>query len=185
LIRTYDVLACAYKRDVKVENGAVSSADGTSIGYVKMGAGPPVVIVHGSLCTHEDWMAVARELCDQLTGYVMDRRGRGLSGDSTVWSGMIGLMPVTRREMLAVDRTGPSLERFAALEMPTRLLLGSQSHQPRLRDTTPVLAKLVPNARLCKLTGHGHGANVGAKTGRGEDSRVSDARAMNKGRSTG
>ena len=66
----------------KVENGIARSADGTRIGYVKLGSGPSVVIAHGALCTHEDWMPVATELSGRFTCYVMDRRGRGLSGDS-------------------------------------------------------------------------------------------------------
>src|SRR5262245_57075147 len=31
------------------------SADGTSIGFVQLGAGPAVVFVHGSLSTGDDW----------------------------------------------------------------------------------------------------------------------------------
>jgi hypothetical protein len=34
------------------------------------------------------------------------------------WPKMVGLMPVTTREMVTVDSMGPSLARFAALRMP-------------------------------------------------------------------
>jgi len=260
----------------KAENGVVRSADGTAIGYVKLGVGLPLVIAHGALCTHEDWMAVARELARGFTCYVMDRRGRGASGDNTraayavdreiediqavlaaagpgaclighsygafcslltalrtpvprlvlyeppwpikgaiharataegpsliaqgrsedafwVFMGdsmqisrppllflfralpaslqarlmpsyvrMIGLMPITIREMVAVDRAGPGLERFADLKMPVLLLLGSQSHQPHIRDVTLALAKIVPNAKLVELKGQGHVAQAQA-----------------------
>ena len=70
----------------KAEAGSVRSADGTKIGYVKLGVGAPVVITHGALLTHESWMAVAQELSARFTCYVMDRRGRGLSGDASGYS---------------------------------------------------------------------------------------------------
>lgn len=256
----------------KIENGIARSADGTLIGYVKLGLGPSVVIAHGTLCTHDDWMAVARELSGRFTCYVMDRRGRGLSGDSAnyavereiediyavlaaagaaaflighsygafcslltalrtpvprlviyeppwpihgpahgessvlcppliaqgrsedamviflreigmiprgfmmnvflalpmwmkaklmpTWPRMVDLMPVTAREMVAVDRIGPSLRRFAALRMPTLFLLGSRSDQAHIRDATLALVDLVPNARLCELPGQSHMAQM-------------------------
>lgn len=62
--------------------GAVRSADGTSIGYVRIGSGPAVVIVHGSLATGEQWLPAARALAERFTCFVMDRRGRGRSADS-------------------------------------------------------------------------------------------------------
>ena len=259
-------------RPAKPESGAVRSVDGTTIGYVKIGAGPAVVIVHGALCSHEDWMDVAQELSSHFTCYVVDRRGRGVSGDSESyavdreiedieavlaaagpgaflvghsygallslltalrtpvarvvvyeppwpvhgaahgqsvvlcpplikrgrcedalviffreiglfprgllgslfralpmrlkakvipgWPKMINLMPVTVREMAAVDGMSPSLVRFAALSMPTLFLLGSQSSQHHIRDTTLELTQLVPNARLCELAGQGHMAQA-------------------------
>jgi pimeloyl-ACP methyl ester carboxylesterase len=255
-----------------VETGVTRSADGTPIGYFKLGSGPPVVIVHGALCTHEDWMAVARELSTRFTCYVMDRRGRGMSGDASgytvereladigamlnaagqgaslvghsfgafcallaalqapvsrlvvyeppwpihgpahgrsavlcpalieqgrsedalvlflreigmippglmgrlftalpawirvklmpSWTSMVALMPVTTREIVAVDGIGKSLERFTALKMPTLFLLGAQSQQPHIRDTTLALVKLVPNATLCELPKQGHMAQL-------------------------
>lgn len=76
------------------------------------------------------------------------------------WPKMVGLMPVTVREMAAVDGMGPSLARFAALKMPTLLLLGSRSNQPHIRDTTLELTRLVPNAKLRELAGQGHMAQT-------------------------
>jgi len=60
----------------------VRSADGTSIGYVTLGSGPAVVMVHGTLGTHQSLLLVAQELSRQFTCHVMDRRGRGMSGDA-------------------------------------------------------------------------------------------------------
>ncbi len=63
------------------EPGSVRSKDGTTIGYLRLGAGPPLVMVHGSLAVAEAWLAVANLLADRFTCYLMDRRGRARSGD--------------------------------------------------------------------------------------------------------
>jgi pimeloyl-ACP methyl ester carboxylesterase len=60
--------------------------DGVPVGYRKIGAGKPLVIVHGSIATGEQWMSVAERLAADHTVYVLDRRGRGLSGDSVDYS---------------------------------------------------------------------------------------------------
>ena len=76
------------------------------------------------------------------------------------WPQNIALMPVTVREMAAVDGMGPSLERFAGLKTPTLFLLGSQSKQPHILETTLELTKLVPKAKLCELARQGHMAQA-------------------------
>ncbi len=63
-----------------VTEGSVRSADGTRIAFRRMGTGPAIVFVHGSLSTHTDWMRVARLLADSFTCILMDRRGRAKSG---------------------------------------------------------------------------------------------------------
>ena len=63
-----------------IAEGAVCSADGTRIGFRRLGLGPAIVMVHGSVSTHTDWMAAARLLSSRHTCYVMDRRGRRSSG---------------------------------------------------------------------------------------------------------
>jgi pimeloyl-ACP methyl ester carboxylesterase len=55
----------------------VESADGTVIGYRKLGSGSPIVLVHGSISTGEQWLAVAEQLADANTVYIMDRRAAG------------------------------------------------------------------------------------------------------------
>lgn len=61
--------------------GAVHSLDGTRIGYRRLGHGPAIVFVHGSVSTHTDWMPAAKLLAPHFTCYVMDRRGRRGSGN--------------------------------------------------------------------------------------------------------
>jgi len=63
-----------------IAEGAVRSADGTRIGYRRLGSGPAIVMVHGSVSTHTDWMPAARLLSNRFTCYAMDRRGRRGSG---------------------------------------------------------------------------------------------------------
>jgi len=58
---------------------SVRSADGTRIGFSRLGEGPAIVFVHGSVSTHTDWMPVARILSRSHTCIVMDRRGRNKS----------------------------------------------------------------------------------------------------------
>ena len=65
----------------EVAEGSVRSADGTHICFRRMGSGPAVVFVHGSLSTHTDWMRVARLLAGRFTCFLMDRRGRAKSGE--------------------------------------------------------------------------------------------------------
>lgn len=69
-----------------ISSHTVESADGTSIGYRKLGSGSPIVLVHGSISTGEQWLAVAELLARENTVYVMDRRGRGLSADAGDYS---------------------------------------------------------------------------------------------------
>jgi len=66
---------------VEVAEGSTHSADGTRIGFRRLGHGPAVVFVHGSVSTHTDWMPVARLLADRFTCFAMDRRGRARSGE--------------------------------------------------------------------------------------------------------
>ena len=65
---------------------SVRSEDGTAIGYLRAGNGPPLVMVHGSLAVAEAWSAVANLLADSFTCYLMDRRARGRSGDGLDYS---------------------------------------------------------------------------------------------------
>lgn len=62
--------------------GHVRSADGTRIGFLKLGSGPGLVFCHGSLSTGHDWLPVATRLADRFTCYVMSRRGRGRSDEA-------------------------------------------------------------------------------------------------------
>jgi pimeloyl-ACP methyl ester carboxylesterase len=68
---------------IPVVEASVHSADGTRIGYRRLGSGPAVVFVHGSVSTHTDWMPAAKLLASRFTCYVLDRRGRRGSSAGT------------------------------------------------------------------------------------------------------
>ena len=60
--------------------GAVTSRDGTTIGYRQFGHGPGIILVHGSMQAALNFGRLAAALADAFTVYVPDRRGRGRSG---------------------------------------------------------------------------------------------------------
>jgi pimeloyl-ACP methyl ester carboxylesterase len=60
--------------------GEVRSADGTTIGYRRIGTGPAVVLLHGAGQSSANLMRLAGALAGAFTVYVPDRRGRGRSG---------------------------------------------------------------------------------------------------------
>ncbi|HSH44958.1 MAG TPA: alpha/beta hydrolase [Longimicrobiales bacterium] len=68
--------------DAGAPYATVESADGTAIGYARIGHGPvPLVVVHGALSAGSQWVPVAEALGDACTCHVVDRWGRGGSGE--------------------------------------------------------------------------------------------------------
>ncbi len=61
-------------------SAAVTSADGTTIGYHTLGAGQGVIVVGGALSTGQDYLALGRALAPSFEVHLMDRRGRGTTG---------------------------------------------------------------------------------------------------------
>ena len=64
----------------------VTSADGTAIAFDRLGAGMPVVIAGGALCTRAATRPLAEHLAQQFTVFNYDRRGRGDSGDDAPYA---------------------------------------------------------------------------------------------------
>lgn len=64
----------------------VASADGTHIAYRVSGSGEPILFVHGASTSGADWVFVHRLLRDRFTVAMMDRRGRGDSGDGSEYA---------------------------------------------------------------------------------------------------
>jgi pimeloyl-ACP methyl ester carboxylesterase len=64
----------------------VRSKDGTSIAYERRGHGPPLVMVHGATVDRLRWGSIVSTLAKHFCLYLVDRRGRGDSGDGPVYS---------------------------------------------------------------------------------------------------
>jgi alpha-beta hydrolase superfamily lysophospholipase len=64
----------------------VTSSDGTSITFDRLGDGPPVVVVGGQLCDRALTRPTAEELAKHFTMFNHDRRGRGDSGDTAPYA---------------------------------------------------------------------------------------------------
>jgi pimeloyl-ACP methyl ester carboxylesterase len=62
------------------------SPDGTTIGFSKRGLGPPLVLLHGTGADGTRWARVLPALEEQFTVFVVDRRGRGASGDASAYA---------------------------------------------------------------------------------------------------
>ena len=60
----------------------VTSKDGTTIAFERLGSGPPVVLVCGGSVDRTADAAIAQELASHFTVFNYDRRGRGDSGDT-------------------------------------------------------------------------------------------------------
>ena len=59
---------------------SVTSLDGTRIGYRRLGAGPGLIVLHGSMCSGASHRELARSLAERFTVWLPDRRGHGLGG---------------------------------------------------------------------------------------------------------
>lgn len=60
----------------------VNSADGTPIACWWSGEGPPIVLVHGTTGDHNSFALAAPLLAERFSVCLVDRRGRGASGDT-------------------------------------------------------------------------------------------------------
>jgi pimeloyl-ACP methyl ester carboxylesterase len=60
----------------------VTSKDGTSIAYERIGSGPAVILVGGAAVDRSENAPLATELAEHFTAYNYDRRGRGDSRDT-------------------------------------------------------------------------------------------------------
>ena len=60
----------------------VTSNDGTTIGFDRLGQGPAVILVSGGSVDRQSNAGVAALLASDFTVFNYDRRGRGPSGDT-------------------------------------------------------------------------------------------------------
>ncbi len=64
----------------------VTSSDGTTIAFDRLGDGPPVIVVCGAMCDRALMRPTAEELAKHFTVFNYDRRGRGDSGDTVPYA---------------------------------------------------------------------------------------------------
>ena len=65
---------------------SITSPDGTTIGYRRLGTGPGLVILHGAMESSQSHLQLAEALAGDLTVYLPDRRGRGRpAAGPTTW----------------------------------------------------------------------------------------------------
>jgi pimeloyl-ACP methyl ester carboxylesterase len=73
-------------RDAAGESGTITSADGTTIAFRRLGDGAPLVIVGGAFNDGATAAPLAELLAGSFAVYTYDRRGRGSSGDTAPYA---------------------------------------------------------------------------------------------------
>jgi pimeloyl-ACP methyl ester carboxylesterase len=84
----------------------VRSLDGTPLAVWADGAGPGLVLVHGSPSDHRTFDPLVAELRDDFTTFAMDRRGSGASGDTAPYAVEREFEDVAAVAGVAAARTG-------------------------------------------------------------------------------
>jgi pimeloyl-ACP methyl ester carboxylesterase len=83
--------------------GFATSKDGTTIGYRQLGHGPGLLLVPGGMMAAQNFMKLATALASDYTVYVLDRRGRGLSGPC---SDGFGIQQAVEDTQTVIAKTG-------------------------------------------------------------------------------
>jgi pimeloyl-ACP methyl ester carboxylesterase len=109
--------------------GSVLSKDGTRIGYLRVGRGPGVVLLHGSNESARSHTQLALALADAFTVDLPDRRGRGLSGPHRPDHGMR-----TEVEDLQAVLTGSGAQRVFGVSAGALIALEAARIQPAIRQ---------------------------------------------------
>jgi pimeloyl-ACP methyl ester carboxylesterase len=109
--------------------GSVVSRDGTRIGYLRVGRGPAVVLLHGSSESARSHTQLALALADAFTVYLPDRRGRGLSGPHRPDHGIR-----TEVEDLQAVLTGSGAQKVFGVSVSALIALEAARTQPAIRQ---------------------------------------------------
>jgi pimeloyl-ACP methyl ester carboxylesterase len=64
----------------------VTSKDGTRIAFEQVGSGPPLIVVVGAFNTRSTGAPLAASMASSFSVFTYDRRGRGDSGDTSLYS---------------------------------------------------------------------------------------------------
>jgi pimeloyl-ACP methyl ester carboxylesterase len=113
----------------EMTTGSVTSKDGTRIGFLRVGQGPAVVLLHGSNESARSHIHLALALADAFTLYLPDRRGRGLSGPHRPDYGIR-----TEVEDLQAVLTGSGAEKVFGVSIGALIALEAARTQPAIRQ---------------------------------------------------
>jgi pimeloyl-ACP methyl ester carboxylesterase len=113
----------------EMTTGSVVSKDGTRIGYLRVGRGPAVVLLHGSNESARSHTQLALALADAFTVYLPDRRGRGLSGPHRPDHGIR-----TEVEDLQAVLTGSGAQKVFGVSVSALIALEAARTQPAIRQ---------------------------------------------------
>jgi pimeloyl-ACP methyl ester carboxylesterase len=113
----------------EMTTGSVLSKDGTRIGYLRVGQGPAVVLLHGSNESARSHTQLALALADAFTIYLPDRRGRGLSGPHRPDHGIR-----TEVEDLQAVLTGSGAQKVFGASVSGLIALEAARTQPAIRQ---------------------------------------------------
>jgi pimeloyl-ACP methyl ester carboxylesterase len=113
----------------EMTTGSVVSKDGTRIGYLRVGRGPAVVLLHGSNESARSHTQLALALADTVTVYLPDRRGRGLSGPHRPDHGIR-----TEAEDLQAVLTGSGAQNVFGVSVSALIALEAARTQPAIRQ---------------------------------------------------
>jgi pimeloyl-ACP methyl ester carboxylesterase len=116
-------------KTAKMTTGAVVSKDGTRIGYLRVGRGPAVVLLHGSNESARSHTQLALALADAFTVYLPDRRGRGLSGPHRPDHGIR-----TEVEDLQAVLTASGAQKVFGVSVSALIALEAARTQPAIRQ---------------------------------------------------
>lgn len=153
---------------------AVSSKDGTTIGYRQLGQGPGILVLHGSMSSGYYHLELAEALSDAFTVYLPDRRGRGLSGAYRDGDGIkqevedleAVLARTSARDVFGVS-TGAVIALQAALTLPAigRLALYEPLLLPNAATASAMMARYDQQMAAGKVTAALSTAMKGAQMG--------------------
>jgi hypothetical protein len=104
---------------------STTSADGTTIGYLRRGSGPALVTTHGSIATSEQRIPATDHFAQHFTCFVHDRRGRGRSGDASTYDLSTEVTDIAAIMACSVPKLsrGPMAWRFSAAQAIRRYSL--------------------------------------------------------------
>jgi pimeloyl-ACP methyl ester carboxylesterase len=182
-----------YDVDIRTmaENAKAVSRDGTVIAFSRLGHGPPLILVDGAFCFRDNGPTpqLAPLLAQRFTVYVYDRRGRGVSGDTTPYAierevedlgalleaagGSIHVMRIVMRSVwkknesvahtlprdLAILDDWSVLKAGASIKIPVLIICGAKSPVEK-QGAIKTVAESVPNSQRRMLEGQSHNVSM-------------------------